>query len=84
MKTSKRWLIIYMPSRIKHVRGTENIADPMSRNPAVNADWDKFDDEEKGIFDEKYINGVSIDEPRTRWHPDVRIKVYEHKEDYNS
>ena len=79
----KRWLIVlqgYMPCLVRHVRGTDNIADPMSRNPAINADWDKLDDEEKRIFDERYVNGVSMEYPRFWWHPEVRRKVEENME----
>ncbi len=35
------------------VWGTEKIADPMSHNAAVNTDWDKLDDKEKKILDER-------------------------------
>ncbi len=66
-----------MPCLVRHVRGVENIADPMSRNLVINTEWDKLDDEEKIIFEEKYVNGVSIGWPRTWWHPDVKKKVEE-------
>jgi hypothetical protein len=80
----KRWLIIYMPSQSRHVRGTETIAEPMSRNPAVNADRDILDNGDKRIFDEN----MSTEYPLTSLGPGGILKSGvspgEHKEDCNS
>ncbi len=76
----KRWLIVlqgYTLCIARHVRGTQNIADPLSKNLAINWEWDKLDDKKTKIYNERYVNVVFIDTPSIWWHSEVMRKVQE-------
>ncbi len=54
-----RWLIIiqsFMPFQMRHVDGVMNVADILTRNPAMDPDWGGMSKEEQELIDLIYAN----------------------------